>query len=89
MLCSLTLCSFLHASSQLESWDSARAAEDGGQNEYFVLRKRIEVPVPTGQLELGLLLLKGMYCRNLYIELTQPVELTQEQLLQLLRLADR
>lgn len=77
------LCCFFHAPSQLESWDSARAAEDGGQNEYFVLKKRIEVPVPTGQLELGLLLLQGMYCPG------PELDLPQMQLLQLLLLADR
>jgi hypothetical protein len=43
--------------------------------------------VPPGQLELGQLLLKGMYCPA--AEAAAAPELTQEQLLQLLRLADR
>jgi hypothetical protein len=69
------------------SWDSANSAEDGGQSERFVLRKKVEVPVPPGQLELGQLLLKGMYCPA--TEAAADPEPTQEQLLQLLRLADR
>lgn len=49
-----------------------------------MLKKQIDVPVPAGQLDVGLQLLKGMYQATPDLS-----DLSQEQLLDLLLLADR
>eukprot|EP00775_Hariotina_reticulata_P012478 gene12478-12612_t len=58
----------------LENW-----ADNSSDGKY-----RIELPVPPGQLELGKLLVKGMYYSNLDLS-----GFTQQQLLHVLLLADR
>lgn len=59
---------------QLDSWSSS--SSDG--------KYRLELPVPAGELELGKLLIQGMYCAQVDLS-----GLNQQQLLQLLLLADR
>eukprot|EP00775_Hariotina_reticulata_P000066 gene66-209_t len=57
----------------LENWSSSSS-----EGKY-----RLELPVPAGQLELGKMLIQGMYCAQVDL-----AGLTQQQLLQLLLLAD-
>jgi hypothetical protein len=59
---------------QLESW--TRSSSDG--------KFRLDLPVPSGALELGKLLVKWMYCLRLDFS-----DISQQQLLQVLLLADR
>jgi hypothetical protein len=64
----------IHDCAQLDHW-----LTDGEQGNIC-----IEIAVPAGQLELGKLLIKGMYFATLDLS-----QLTQQQLLQLMVLADR